>query len=382
MYSNDSGWKVFKDAGIDPLKYQLVLAFGSSTIVQNPAFYESLRVDYPQADILINSTAGEIADTSVSDDSASIVGIHLEKSTVRSSFVQLGEVGNNSFRAGELLAKRLPFDGLVNVFVISDGSSVNGSDLVRGLEEHLPRQTIITGGLAGNGATFRKTLVGLNNVPSEGSVVAIGFYGNHLSVGFGSMGGWDPFGPERLITKAKANILYKIDDQPVLGIYKKYLGEYAQDLPGSALLFPLNIRDNKSKYSVVRTILSVDDEGESLQFAGDVPEGSYGRFMKANPDRLIEGAGKAAAIAMSPPDKRSHTGEKSPDLAIVVSCVGRKLVLDQRVDEEIECVREQLGGETTLSGFYSYGEICPTIGFEGCQLHNQTMTITTFTEHP
>jgi len=95
---------------------------------------------------------------------------------------------------------------LKNVRVISDGQKVNGSELVEGLEEGLPAEVIITGGFAGDGARFNKTLVGLNESPIEGRIIVIGFYGDHLSVNFDSVGGWDSFGPERLITKATENI--------------------------------------------------------------------------------------------------------------------------------------------------------------------------------
>jgi hypothetical protein len=71
---------------------------------------------------------------------------------------------------------------------------------------------------------------------------------------------------------------------------------------------------------------------------------------------------------------------ETPDLAILISCVGRKLVLKQRVEEEVESVRNVLGARTVLSGFYSYGEIAPFLPSAKCELHNQTMTITTFAE--
>jgi len=96
--------------------------------------------------------------------------------------------------------------------------------------------------------------------------------------------------------------------------------------------------------------------------------------MKANVDRLIDGAHGAAAACYE------AVGSITPDLAILISCVGRKLVLNQRTEEEIESVREVLGESTVLSGFYSYGEIAPFMSSTKCELHNQTMTITTFSE--
>lgn len=271
------------------------------------------------------------------------------------------------------LAQQLDQHNLSNVLIISDGQHVNGSELVRGLQRSLGTNTLITGGLAGDGVRFTKTLVGLNNDASENFIGAVAFYGDALSVASGSVGGWDPFGPQRLITRSKGNILYELDGQPALDVYKKYLGEYAAQLPSAGLLFPLSIK-NGGNYSLVRTILAVNEADNSLVFAGNMPEGYYARLMKAGFDRLIEGASEAAHQTLH----AEHN--EMPDLALLISCVGRKLVLNQRVEEEVEVIRDVYGAHTALAGFYSYGEISPSYNSPGPELHNQTMTITTFTE--
>ena len=320
------------------------------------------------------STAGEISDTRVFDDSLVITAIEFEHTQVKGTQVKLDSGNMDSFKAGEKLAKALDHDKLVHVLVISEGTHTNGSDLVRGLSKHLPADVAITGGLAGDGANFEETIVFYNSGPMPDSIVVVGFYGDKLQIGYGSMGGWDPFGPERLITRSKGNVLYELDDQSALGLYKNYLGDHAIDLPSSALLFPLSIRSDNYPEQLVRTILAVDDEAGSMTFAGDVPQGAYARFMKANFDRLVDGAYGAAKTSFE------VGGGESPDLAILISCVGRKLVLQQMVEDELESVREVLGERTVLTGFYSYGEICPSAPSASCDLHNQTMTITTISE--
>jgi hypothetical protein len=195
-----------------------------------------------------------------------------------------------------------------------------------------------------------------------------------LRVGFGSLGGWDPFGPERMITRAHGNVLYELDGQSALALYKRYLGDHAKELPASGLLFPLSLRTSEHMAPVVRTILSVNEAEQSMTFAGDVPEGGYVRLMKANFDRLIDGAvgaGRVSAQALA---------NAPADLALLISCVGRRMVLRQRVEEEVEGVREVVGPAATLTGFYSYGEISPFTPSARCELHNQTMTVTTLRE--
>jgi hypothetical protein len=371
-FSVTAGWKTLRSDGTSPDAFTLVIAFGSTGILQDDSIYETLKLTYPNAEILMSSTSGEILDTKVSDDTLSVTAIEFEKTTILTTTTQISTI-KSSYQAGHQLATSLKHEGLRYVLIISDGQQVNGSQLVLGLQNSLPKGIIITGGLAGDGSRFKTTLVGLNEVPIEGRIVAIGFYGDSLLVTYGSVGGWDPFGPERLITKSCENILYELDGKPALDIYKMYLGEYASELPGSGLLFPLSIRLADSQHSIVRTILSVCEKDKSLTFAGNMPEGTYARLMQANFDMLIEGASQAAQDTMA-------GTEKKPDLAILISCVGRKLVLDQRIEEEVEVVRAIYNDKTAIAGFYSYGEISPSFNFMKCELHNQTMTITTLTE--
>lgn len=352
----------------------LVLVFGGSALVSQSSVFDGVKNMYPSSHIIMMSTAGEILDTTVSDNSLSLTAICFEKTTLQ--FVESSIASSEmSKEVGEKLADALPKEKLVHVMVFSDGLKANGTALVEGITSHLPASVALTGGLVGDGSDFKHTYVGLDKTPTEGNIVAVGFYGDALTVSYGSMGGWDPFGPERIITKAKDNILYELDGKPALAIYKEYLGEKAKDLPGSGLLFPLNLRlkTPKGEDQVVRTILAVNDADQSMTFAGTMPEGVSAQLMKANFERLINGALGAATVVKE--------GKVGAELAILISCVGRKLVLRERIEEETEAIREVFGPDTVLTGFYSYGEISPeTPTANQCQLHNQTMTITTFSE--
>ncbi len=352
----------------------LILAFGGKQILAHPTPLANLCGAYPQAAVVGCSTAGEIAGTNVSDDSLVTTAITFEHSRVEAVQLALDEVAD-SYEAGRRLALDLPDEGLVHVIVIADGTLVNGSALVRGLNDHLPDGIQVTGGLAGDGERFEETLVFVGSEPKVGLIAAIGLYGERLRVGFGSLGGWDPFGPDRLITRSEGNVLFELDGRSALRLYKTYLGEYASGLPASALLFPLALRREGRRHSpVVRTILSIDEEAQSMTFAGDMPQGEYARLMKANFERLIDGATLAAKTSYE------TLGAQTPELALLISCVGRRMVLKQRTEEEVESVREVLGAGAVLTGFYSYGEISPFAPAASCELHNQTMTITTLSE--
>jgi hypothetical protein len=353
---------------------QLVLLFGATDLLREKSTFDQIKGGYPNAHVMGCSTAGEIRETQVFDETLVLTAVEFKSSRIQGANVRIADV-KSGLEAGQKLAAALPKEDLVHVFVLSDGLLINGSELVEGMTQKLPPGVSVTGGLSGDGERFKETLVLLDGPAESGLIAAIGFYGKGLRVGYGSVGGWDPFGPERVITRSKGNVLYELDRKSALELYKKYLGDHAKGLPSTGLLFPLSLRTSDTERGVVRTILSVNEQDQTMTFAGDVPTGSLVRLMKANFDRLIDGSSEAARISCG------AQGVAPPAWAILISCVGRKLVLQQRVEEEVEGVREVLGGATLLSGFYSYGEISPFNPDAKCELHNQTMTITTFWEN-
>ncbi len=351
---------------------QLVIGFGSSDLVSQEKSFLDIKNKYPNAQIALCSSAGEIFQKEVLDDTISLVAMQFESTTIETSDINIEDF-ESSFEAGKFLVNKFSQEKLKLILVFSDGGKVNGSELVKGMNSSKKDGVLITGGLAGDGSRFEKTFVGLNQVGQSGKIIAIGFYGDNLILSHGSFGGWESFGMERTITKSKENVLFEIDDKNALSLYKTYLGKYADELPSSALLFPLSIKLSNSQDSIVRTILSIDNENESITFAGDIPEGSKIRFMKANYDKLIDAATDAANSCLD-------ITESKPKLAILISCVGRKLIMPTRIDEEIEAISEIFGENTLLTGFYSYGEISPLSPFANCELQNQTMTITGINE--
>jgi len=372
QWTAEAGWSPGVPGG-ELADAHLVMVFGSRATLGHAELRRTIRAAFPDAHIIGGSTAGEIHGTRVQDDSLVVTAIHFEHTHLNVARARIDQE-ESSAEVGRILARSMSASDLAHVFVLSDGLGVNGSDLVAGMTEELPPDVTMTGGLAGDGAAFERTVLLWGEEVESGTVVAVGLCGDRLRVGYGSLGGWDPFGPERVITRSEGNVLYELDGRSALQLYKTYLGHHADGLPAAGLLFPLALRSRNTDRAVVRTILSVDEEHQSLTFAGDVPQGHYARLMKANFDRLIDGAANAARVT------QEALGDGSPDLAILISCVGRKMVLKQRVEEEVEAVRDVLGGEVAITGFYSYGEISPFTPSAPCELHNQTMTITTLSE--
>lgn len=369
-FIESTGWSTATLPSLDS-ESTLVLAFACAGDEQCGAGLDQLVAAHPKSHVLACSTAGEILGRSVRDRSVAVAVCRFDHTRLRSACVPILS-SSGSRAAGRTIGETLSAPDLRGVFVLSDGIRVNGSELVQGLNASLPPDTVVTGGLAGDGDRFKDTWVMNGTTRGPGYVCAVGFYGDRILLGHGSRGGWDVFGPDRLVTRSSGNVLYEIDGKPALGIYKRYLGALASGLPANALLFPLGLRrDKASDVSVVRTILSIDEDVGSMTFAGDVPEGSLVRFMRANFDRLVDGANEAGRLSVPPGG--------TPLVAVAISCVGRRLVLGDRAEEEVEAVQEALPRDSPLVGFYSYGEISPQ-GVARCDLHNQTMTVTTIAE--
>ena len=354
------------------LKSPLVLVFGNRYLLEDAAIYEEVRSLFPDGHLIFGSSSGEIVAGAVNDEHITITAIEFEKTRFEVQTTSIIEAHNDSEQAGRTVVEKLSKEGLKHIFVISEGSSVNGSALTKGMQEAVP-EVLITGGLCGDDARFERTLASYNQQPKEGEIIVIGFYGETFEASFSIYGGWTPFGPERLITKSEGNVLYEIDGKPALDLYKRYLGDKAAELPGSALIYPLNVKSQENEQSFVRTILNIDEEQNAMILAGDVPEKATVQLMMTNMDNI--------AIASETAASRAMEGRKTPpELALLISCIGRKLVLDQRVEEEVEEVMSVIGNDTTIAGMYSYGEIAPFYGEQSCKLHNQTMTITLISE--
>ena len=367
-WNETSGWSGYN--ALENTSRDLVLVFFDHPRCVSTEWFDELRILYPNAVIAGASSSGSVLDTVISDGDAVATAITFDRSSVRCISRHITDYPDIAVLGADL-GRGLLDDSLRHVLILSDGLAVNGSELARGLSEVLPEGITITGGLAGDGTRFGTTYVIAQGAAQTGMVAAIGFYGETLRAKSGCFAGWEEFGPERVITRSNANVLYTIDDKPALELYKSYLGEFAADLPGSGLRFPISVRENTQSTPLIRTLLAVDEELQSLTFAGDVPQGNLCRLLKTNMDLLIEHAGLAA--------ESSKIEQNDEFLVIAVSCVGRRLVLGQLCEEELEIIRETLGDNAIITGFYSYGELSEK-GESRCTLHNQTMTLVSIYE--
>lgn len=371
-WNKSLGWEILSDHNIGT-KSQLVFVFGSTELVQDQKLFDEVRSTYPNAEIVVSSGSGEIMGGKVEQHTLNVTAIEFDNTSIKTLEINLDDV-KDSFDVGAHISAQIEKDELSNLMIFSNGNQINGSHLLTGLQFNLSEAVPITGGLAGAYDTFSSTYTGLNNIGSEGKVIGIGFYGDKLKIGHASKAGWTPFGPERFITKSTNNILFELNDEPILDFYKKYLDGLFDDVIEAMRIYPLGIKTENGEERLLRAFLDYNKENGGALFAGDMPEGAKVRMMRSNVNSLIDAAGEAATASME-----AFQIDK-PDLAICVSCVGRQFVLQDWIGEEIEDVHAAFNNTTPTSGFYSYGEIAPQGPNKKSALHNHTMTITTFKE--
>ncbi len=350
----------------------LVLAFGPSESGAGPGVLAALADAFRSSVVLGCSTAGEIHERDLHDGTFSVAVARFDAITLAPAIARVSDAAG-SRRAAEQVADQVMRPGLRALFVLADGLRVNGTELARGFNAVLPPGVVVTGGLAGDGSRFERTWVLHDGGQAEHLVAAVAFYGERGVFGHGSRGGWDVFGPQRTVTRAEGPVLRELDGRPALEVYRNYLGLRAAGLPGTALFFPLAVAgEDPGAERVVRTPLRVDEADQSVIFAGDVPQGARVQLMRASTERLVQGASQAGYQGHDP-------RARGPVLAVAVSCVARRMVLGERTEEEIEATLDALPPAARQVGFYSYGEIAPRADGP-CDLHNQTMTVTTVGE--
>jgi hypothetical protein len=351
-------------AGFEP---QLALVFGSSELFRSAELGKRLRHSYPKVTWVGCSTAGEISNDGANSEGLLITGLAFEDPQIHVATAHILKA-DDSYAAGCKVGAELAASAPHTALVFAPGTNVNGSQLIKGLTSALPGVRI-AGGLAGDGARFQQTFTLFNDLVAGDQLVVVGLSSPRLRSAFGSYGGWKPFGPARRVTKVAGNILYQLDSEPALAVYKRYLGHHSAELPASGLLFPFSIlNENQQEVGLIRTILAVDEELGTLTLAGDVPHDGYLQLMHATTDSLVQGATSAAESA-----RLTGSGQ---GFALLVSCVGRKLVMGGRTDEEVDAVVDTLGSQNVFAGFHSYGEISPSSSsLVTCDLYNQTMTV-------
>ncbi len=354
------------------LKPHVVIAFADIEWANDGDFLQRLRTALSGVEVVGCSTAGEISNKGLFDKSMVLTGIRFDSADSKVRIFEEVVIADQA-ETGRKLGKQLAAEDLRGVFLFAPGIAIQGSSLLKGLKSVIDESTLVVGGLAGDSGKFKSTAVFHNEKSFNDKVLGLAFYGKDLELRHTAKAGFSSFGGVRQITKAQEHIVFEIDGQPALKIYKEALGKHANDLPSTGLMFPLAVLDNQqSETGLIRAVLGVDEAAQSLFLAGDVEANTFFKLMRAENKGLIAAAGKAAQNV----NKNAVEGS----LGFLVSCVARRMVMGEAIEDEIEAAISELSDCTNVSGFYAYGEFGPFFTAGDCQLHNQTMSVTVLSE--
>jgi hypothetical protein len=317
------------------------------------------------------STDGEIIANGegqvVYEGTAALSLIDCDKDAFRLQFFQGN--GKKSFDVGQEVGnwgvKQFVRPGFI---VASGGLHADGEEILKGIISVAGPETPVFGGLAGDDKAFKTTFAFTNGQYTADGVVALVLDTDRIELDGIAISGWSGIGAEKRVTKAEGNVVYTIDNEPALEVYKKYLSITDKDLPQIGVEYPLMlIREDGS--SILRAVMDIDRNTGALVFAGTVPQGSRVRFSTSSGVDVIEQVKR---------DIDTYS-KKFPqaDHLILFSCMARHLALGPMVDEEILAAYEKWN--VPLIGFFTYGEIGKSLTGK-CDFFNETFTLATLKE--
>lgn len=275
---------------------------------------------------------------------------------------------------GGILSSNLKGQRRQFCLLFNDGLAENTSGLIKGLQGVLGLSFPLIGGGSSDNLKFRQTYQYYDTqVLTKGTVLAL--VAGKLSFSLGLKHGWRPLGKTRLVSESAGNIIKKIDGKNACYLYEDYFAktvkELKKELQRVNILYPIGMYLNGESEYLLRNIISLNDDG-SITTQGDVPQGSSVRLMIATKESCLEAARQAALQV------KIGLKDKKAEFAMVISSASRGYLLGRQAYSEIKTIRETLGHETPLFGFYSYGEYAPlgSINYYGqTYLHNQTIAV-------
>jgi hypothetical protein len=317
------------------------------------------------------TTDGEISTEGFSIGSSVLGGIASDQIEFELALVE--HISGDSEQAGRDLATAFS-DEVCYIQLFSDGITGNGSAILRSMAAGFKDTIPVAGGTSGDAGKFKATWQFQGDRVYSDAAVAIGFKGK-FKLGTGVWSGWAPIGLPKRVTRAEGNVLYELNGESALSVYERFLGRHAKRLPGVGVEYPLGIigqfeGPNGHDHLLLRATMSVNWEEQSIQFAGEIPEGAMVYLTCGERASILDATEKAARLAI---DDLGQDVE--PAIVFFYSCMARKTLLGLRTKEEIERVRTQFNPDVPIIGFYTYGEFCRVNRGGPSLLHNETATL-------
>ncbi len=365
-YDLTTGWsKSFPDLDSENT---LIVVFAAHEYCDSPQPLEELCNAFPQSKIIGCSTPVVVCDGALLEGAISVGIIRFKHTQIRLSYASV-QAFEESRTAGQNLGKHLADAGLKGVLIFSDGVTTEATDLVRGLQEILPPNVTIAGGLA-SGHTLDDTWILCDGELKRFHACAVGLIGNTVELTRATGGGWRLIGAECKATRTSGRTLFELDGEPAKDVYQRQVGsDVGFGLRKSATRYPLTVRLPSLEMQIVRDVNSIDEESGAIELAGDIPEGVIVQVMTTTEDEILDGVDEAIERMRSKTILPQNNA-----LAVCVSCAGRRTVLLEKTSEEAALAHDGLGHGIHQIGMYAFGEISTTSSGPP-HVHNETITI-------
>ena len=343
---------VEKIGGLEYAKFAVV--FASSHYDQKELLegINSVLVDIPTVGC---TAAGVIVGNVVYEESVGVMVIGGEGIHVTAP-IKIEHIGSDMRATGKAFGQKLKEGGMEDLrlaLIFSDALSGNGTELVRGVFEIMGGQFALTGGAAGDDMDFKKTYQYWNNAVFTDTAVGIGIGGN-INFATAANHGWRAIGIAHKATKTNGTTLIELDGKPAFSVYQDYFGDHANDIKKAlsltAVTYPLGMKTDSDQI-MIRVPLAVKDDG-SIVCGAEVLEGSEIRLMIGTREDAISAAEETIRKVIN-----KVSGEKR--VLFISDCVARKILFGTHKEEELTMLKNIVGENTKIFGFYSYGQIAP-----------------------
>lgn len=369
-------------SGLSGRTPQVLMVFGAMRFDHRDLLKGVMSI-FGTVPIVGGTTAGEISTAGYSTGSVVVMAI-------ASDYLQfVPGIGHNMssderacavYMASDILSKG-SFGQEAALLVFPNGMGGDGLRVLDGLHSVLGPGFEILGGYLGDDERFQSTFQYYNGMVYRDAIVGLMIYYRMdcVRTGIGVRSGFESIGNSFVCTASEGNIVREFDHVRALDLYKDFLGEErSARLPGVCLEYPFGLIDPElstdgSDMFQLRCGLSVDHAKGTISLAASIPSGSSVTLTTASRGDIIQGARMAAEQALA------GLSGAIPRLVVMFSCVGRKLVLGRRIQEEVAAIKECFGEKVPLIGFYTYGEIGPVNkmkpGYDIAKFHNETVVL-------
>lgn len=257
-----------------------------------------------------------------------------------------------------------------SIFTIVDGFSLSIYDFLEKLYTVIPEECTIIGSGSGKNTLIQEPTIFDQTRFYINSAIIIA---SKESMGLGVKHGWKPFCGPFIASQCHNTTIDKINYKDAFEVYKEAIEAESTLRFETTPFFKISqrypiglVRYNRD--FLVREPASTD--GKSIAMVGKLEPNSVLCILKCDEDEIIQAANEAAHLS------RERAQDKEIQSVLVIDCISRFLVLDERYQEEMNAIAKAYAPKTLVWGMLSFGEIA-NANQESIEFYNNTCVVGT-----